>query len=359
MKRLLIAVAALALTACNFQPSGYTADDIVLYGIKERHTIFYGKLEAGQTKPVTLGPLNLVLSSEQPVGALAVPGALSVNGSPTLLTNTASQREVFALATVPLGNELSVLTRDPLESVYYFDGQRWYDVGDAKKLKANVKLKLTKRERLGLRGVGLLTDPEADALTAYLQTKFKNQPMGLALINNANHADSPLGLNPRPDRNNITALYVQIGVPVDLLGGFAEAESLQLAPLLAGGNSAYTGTAPSVRLDRSAGSFSATWALMTGNQVPQPPLPDVDFNRASVVTVFQGQKATGGYGIAIAGATLEGGTLTVRVTVREPSPGSVTSQALTSPFASVIVTGGGKIDRVVAVNATTGASFAR
>jgi PrcB C-terminal len=355
MKRFLLFLTALIFTACNFQPSDYTAHDIVLYGIKERHTIFYGKLQPGQTKNLTLGPLQLTLSPEQPVGDLAVPGALSVNGRPTLLTNTASQREVFALATIPLSPDLSVLTRGALESVYYFDGSRWYDVGSAAKLEGDVKVKLPKRERLGLRGVGLLTDAEADALTAYLQTKYRNEPMALALIANANHADTPLGLNPRPDRNNVTALYVQVGVPVDLLGGFANNEGLKLTPLLSGSQSRYEASTPSVRLDRDAASFAQTYALMTGNQVPQPTPPTIDFARASVVTVFQGQKATGGFGVAISSATLEGTTLNLRVTLREPAPGTITSQALTSPFVSVIVTGGGRIERVNAVNAATGA----
>jgi PrcB C-terminal len=353
MKRLFLPMLAAMLAACNFQPSQYTANDIVLYGIKERHTIFYGKLDAGQTKNLTLGPLNITLSGEQPVGDLAVPGALSVNGKPTLLTNTANIREAFALATIPLSGDLSVLTRDPIQAVYHFDGQRWYDVGDNEKLEANTKVKLVKRERLGLRGVGLLTAAEADALTAYLQTKYRNQPLGLALIANGDHPDTPLGLNPRPDRNNITALYVQVGVPVDLLGGFANSEALKLTPLLSGSNSRYSSNAPAVQLDRSRESFANTWALMTGNQVPQPNQPDVDFARASVVTVFQGQKPTGGYGVAISGATLERGTL--RVTLREPAPGVITTQALTSPFVSVIVTGGGRVERVVAVNASTGA----
>ena len=361
MKLLSLALlGALVLSACNFQPSAYTANDVVLYGIKERHTFFYGKLEAGQTKPLTLGPLSIVLSSEQPVGALAVPGALSVNGKPTLQTNTASYREVLAVATIPVSSELSVLTRAALEKVYYFDGAKWFDVGGSAPLSANAKLRLPVRERNGLRGVGLLTDAEADAVSAYLTSTYKREPLALALINNANHADTPLGLNPRPDRNNITALYVQVGVPTDLFGGFAApAPSLRLTALSAGGNSTYDNAAPAVRLDNDPASFAQTWALLNGNQIPQPSVPQIDFSTSRVVTFFQGRKNTGGYGVTVAGAILEGTTLSLRLTVREPSAGAVTSQALTSPYVSVVVSDAGRIERVVAVNAASGQVLAR
>ena len=186
MKHLLLPLlGAVLFSACNFQPSAYTANDVVLYGIKERHTFFYGKLDSSQTKALTLGALNITLSGEQPIGPLAVPGALSVNGQPTLQTNTASYREVLAAATIPLSNELSVLTRAALERVYYFDGTKWFDVGGTAPLEANVKLRLPIRERSGLRGVGLLTDAEADAVSVYLTNGYKREPMALALINNA------------------------------------------------------------------------------------------------------------------------------------------------------------------------------
>lgn len=354
MNHLLLALlGAIFLSACNFQPGAYTANDVVLYGIKERHTFFYGKLDANQTKTLTLGALNITLSGEQPVGPLAVPGALSVNGKPTLQTNTASYREVLAVATIPVSSELSVLTRAALERVYYFNGTRWFDVGGSAPLEANVKLRLPIRERSGLRGVGLLTDPEADAISAYLTNSYKREPMALALINNANHADSPLGLNPRPDRNNITALYVQVGVPTDLFGGFAApTPQLRLTPLTSGGNSTYDSAEPAVRLDSDPSSFAQTWALMNGNQIPQPAAPNVDFSTARIVTFFQGRKSTGGYGVTVAGAILEGTTLSLRLTVREPAAGAITSQALTSPYVSVIVSDAGRIERVVAVNAS-------
>ncbi len=361
MKHLLLPLlGAVLLSACNFQPSAYTANDVVLYGIKERHTFFYGKLDSSQTKALTLGPLAITLSGEQPVGPLAVPGALSVNGKPTLQTNTASFREVVAVATIPVSNELSVLTRAALERVYYFDGSKWFDVGGSAPLAAGVKLRLPTRERNGLRGVGLLTDAEADAVSAYLTGSYKREPMALALINNANHADTPLGLNPRPDRNNITALYVQIGVPTDLFGGFAApAPQLRLTALSSGGNSTYDNAAPSLRLDNDSSSFAQTWALLTGNQIPQPAAPQVDFSNSRVVTFFQGRKSTGGYGVTVAGAILEGTTLSLRLTVREPAAGAITSQALTSPYVSVVVSEAGRIERVVAVNASNNQVLAR
>lgn len=330
-------------------PTKYNVSDVILYGINERHLIFYG--EANGERHTVVDGVKHTLTNDPVVGGFVVPGALAVDGRPTLQLIPKPTREIFALATIPLSNELSVLTRESVEKVVYFDGKTWFDVGSD--LEANTKLRLAKTERQGLRGIGKLTDTEAGALEGYLKTKFPNKPLAIGLMTFPNIPDDLAKIDPRPDRYDLTALYVQVDVPTDLLGGFANNQPLEINALANGTNSTYGGTSSLVRLDGSSQSFRETWNIMNGNFVPIPPAPNVEFSRSKVVTVFLGQRSTGGYSIVLANAKLEGSTLVVSANVRQPSAGAITTQVITSPFSSVVVSGP-KFTSVRVVNAATG-----
>jgi hypothetical protein len=331
----------------------------VLYGIQERHTIFYSKLEAGQTKALKLENNTVTLSGTSPIGVLAIPSASSVNGAATLLAKPKAIREIMSVASIPFTSDLSVLTRDAIQALYYFDGKKWFDVGSREDLARDSKLRLELQERpTNLRGVGNLSNTEADALQGYLQEKYK-QPLAIALLEYPNIPDSYLSLEPRPDAVNLTALYVQVGLPIDLLGGFTNTEPLTLRALNSGSNSAYTGSNPLLRWDTSDSSFFNTWKIINGNQIPLPNAPNLEFNRSSAISFFMGQRPTGGYGVAISNARIDRGVLTIRLNLSEPAPGRLVTQAITSPFVSVQQTGGAKFTRVVAVNNSTGAVLAQ
>ncbi len=341
--------------ACSLlQPTKYNVSDIVLYGIKERHLVFYG--EVTDERHTTLANVKHTLSNKAVTGGLNIPGALSVDGLPTLQLEPKLAREIFALATIPLSSELSVLTREAVEKVIYFDGKNWFDIGS--NLEANIKLRLPKIERQGLRGLGKLTDAEADALDGYLKTKFKNKPLAIGLMNFPNIPDDIAALEPRPDRYDMTALYVQTDVPTDLIGGFANSlQKLEVKPVQNGANSTYGESTSLVRFDITAASFNQTWNIMNGNFVPVPSAPNIDFNNAKVITVFLGMRPTGGYGIVLNTVKLEGQTLVVSANVRSPNEGAITTQVITSPFSSIVVTGGAKYSKVRVVNAATGATI--
>jgi PrcB C-terminal len=338
----------LANACALFPPSKYNVSDLILYGIQERHLIFYGEVTG--ERHTTLDGVKHTLTNDAVVGAFTVPGSLAVDGKPTLQLQPKAAREVFALATIPLSNELSVLTREKVEKVVYFDGKTWFDVGSD--LEENTKLRLPKTERQGLRGLGKLSDSEADTLEGYLKTQYKNKPLAIGLLTFPNIPDGVATLDPRPDRYDLTALYVQVDVPLDLLGGFANNQPLELKPLLNGSNAAYGSDSSLVRLDRNTQSFNQTWKIMNGNFVPVPSAPNVDFSRNKVLTVFLGQRPTGGYSIVLASAKLDGQTLVVSANVRNASAGAVTTQVITSPFSSVLVSGG-KFSSVRVVNAAT------
>ena len=65
------------------------------------------------------------------------------------------------------------------------------------------------------------------------------------------------------------------------------------------------------------------------------PLPDVSFDTRAVVVAYQGRQSTGGYSIEITGIKRTGTVLAVTVSERRPASGSLTTQALTSPFVAV------------------------
>lgn len=345
---LAVVLSFLANACALFPPSKYNVSDLILYGIQERHLIFYG--EVTDERHTTLDGVKHTLTNEAVVGALTVPGSLAVDGKPTLQLQPKPAREIFALATIPLSIELSVLTREKVEKVVYFDGTTWFDVGSD--LEENTKLRLPKTERQGLRGLGKLSNTEADTLEGYLKTQYKNKSLAIGLLTFPNIPDDLTKPDPRPDRYDLTALYVQVDVPVDLLGGFANNQPLEIKPLLNGSNAAYGSDSSLVRLDGNAQSFNQTWKIMNGNFVPVPSAPNVDFSRNKVLTVFLGQRPTGGYGIVLASAKLEGQTLVVSANLRAPGAGAITTQVITSPFSSVLISGG-KFTSVRVVNAAT------
>jgi hypothetical protein len=348
----------LLLSACAFTPSEYSVTDMVLYGIGERQTIFYGKLAPNQSRAVQLENSTITLNGTAPTGDLALPNALSVNGGAALVGKTKQLREVVSVASIPLSDNLSVLARDNLQALYFFDGKTWFDVGERSELQRDSKVRLELNPRSGLRGVGNLNGAESDALQGYLQNKFK-QPMAVALLEYPNIPDSYLPFSPRPDAYNLTALYVQVGLPVDLLGGFANAEPLSARVLQTGANAAYNNPQPLLRWDTSASSFAATWQLLNGNQIPTPAVPSLEFSRSSAITFFMGQKPTGGFGVALANARVERGVLTLRFNLAEPAPNRLVTQAITSPFVALQFSGGSKFQRVVAVNNATGVVLAQ
>jgi hypothetical protein len=94
-----------------------------------------------------------------------------------------------------------------------------------------------------------------------------------------------------------------------------------------------------VRTDMSAVESSreavvrnaAEWAELWKLHEPVRPAPPVDFEARTVVGVFLGSRPTGGYGIEITEARLEGGELVVEYAERRPGADSMVAQVLTSP----------------------------
>lgn len=60
--------------------------------------------------------------------------------------------------------------------------------------------------------------------------------------------------------------------------------------------------------------------------------PTIDLTRNAVIAAFLGQRSSGGHSVAVTRVELHGDAVHVWVRVREPGPGCMTTQALTSPY---------------------------
>ncbi|WP_019585283.1 protease complex subunit PrcB family protein [Deinococcus apachensis] len=114
---------------------------------------------------------------------------------------------------------------------------------------------------------------------------------------------------------------------------------------LASGTNANVATA-AVQVATSQAALNALYTLAYGRQTGTPAVPTLRSGE-TVVGVFLGQRPTGGYGVRATGASVQGDTLTLTVEVRTPGPGAITTQALTSPWTLVRVSGTFRSVRVV------------
>ena len=96
-------------------------------------------------------------------------------------------------------------------------------------------------------------------------------------------------------------------------------------------------TSFTVQVATNQTAANALFAQAYGNQSGTPSVSSV--SGGTVVGVFMGQRPTGGYGIKVVSASASGGVLTLVVQVRSPGPGSITTQAITSPWTIVRVPG--------------------
>ncbi len=82
-------------------------------------------------------------------------------------------------------------------------------------------------------------------------------------------------------------------------------------------------------------TYENLWATMIGGGE----MPAVDFGKEAVVFLLAGSRPTGGYSIEARGAAMDGETLVVDAAIKGPPRDSMVTQAFTSPYAVVAVSG--------------------
>ncbi len=365
------------------QPAGgYSFSDIALYSSKtsDRYGVFIGEPQA-----VLLGNQRLELTKPSTVAlnGLIIPRSLAVNGSNNLRLD-AKPLSVYEGKFV--ADKIQIKTKKNLQSVYYFDGAKWFTVG--KNLKANDSIQFAPTPRASAFGAGMLTSDEALALNKYLAPKGE---LLLATLAETDVTETRVNLSPAPTTYRRSVLAVQYGVPkttapaptmttppatpttpvtppttpvtpptlpstppttVDVppttpiittppappaTPAFTVTPTTSLTvPIIktlpSNGIASYNGITPLTRFDTNNTEFLETWKMVSGNQIPAPVAPKIDFAKHCIITVFWGQKNTGGYSIAYKSASLDGNILKLVIETRSPAAGSLTTQVITSPY---------------------------
>lgn len=85
-------------------------------------------------------------------------------------------------------------------------------------------------------------------------------------------------------------------------------------------------------------------AALPARNLSLAPLKRIEFEREHIILVALGQKSTGGYGVTLSSSKIRNGTLDLTVAVTEPAPGTLVTQALTTPCAVIAVTAEGWSD---------------
>ncbi|MEF2277659.1 protease complex subunit PrcB family protein [Deinococcus sp. YIM 134068] len=376
MKKTLTAALTLGaglLAGCSMTgPGNLRVHEVLLYGgTQERIVWVYGDLRGTAQSSVKLGSATVELRAQVP-DPLAVAGTLSVNGRATYRVPTAAVTPKLAVTRDTRGL-FDVTLNEAAGTVFYTDGRAW------SRLSAASGAGLRGTAVAGLRGAGNLTETEADALSA----AFLNQgPLAVAVLNEATVPDPALTVEPRPGEYRRTALYVLSGVrtvvpagsvtgtvtitptpgttapgtgtpgttqPGTTLPGSGQPVASQgvrvsFTELASGTNAAVTTS--SVQVAATQGAVSALYGLAYGRQTGTPAVPSVTAG-STVVGVFLGQRPTGGYSVRVTGASAQNGVLTLTAEVRSPGAGSITTQAITSPWTLVRVPGAYREVRVV------------
>jgi hypothetical protein len=124
--------------------------------------------------------------------------------------------------------------------------------------------------------------------------------------------------------------------PVETSRGDAgQARPLSVRVLDSGSRSGVTSQQESVV--RGPEEWQRLWQAHQGGAVPQRPLPAVDFARELCISIFAGQRSTGGFAVMVEQVMESASGIEVSYRVTSPPPGAIVSQALTSPFQIIAV----------------------
>ena len=137
----------------------------------------------------------------------------------------------------------------------------------------------------------------------------------------------------RPSMKTIAVVSLLLFVVSCALAGAQEA-TMRVAA-----SGSYGASAPQTReavVAKDAETFSRLWLTRArGAERPQ-----IDFEREAAVFLMAEEKPTGGWKIVPQSVRIDGSVLVVEATVEGPPPGTITTQALTQPWAVIAVTPG-------------------
>lgn len=324
-------VLGLVLVSCEPEPSR-SLSDLYLYGyLDTRLTYFYGGEGEFAYGGRTVELVHAEATDRRFNANFAVNSAALVDGSPFLREGqTTLARAPLTLSRIPLTTDMQVRVDDPVGHVVYFDGTTYLSIVDSATQELDVRVVPTPRFNR-LRGLGELTNQEADALANALEAL--RRPFALAEV--------PLSVVPQRsvdglDDHRRSAFYVQLDIETDA-GAFVPAPSQLIWETIASGNQATAIREARYQLVQTSEQLISLWSAAHSAQLQQPALPEVFLERETIVAIFLGQRSTGGYSVGVVDVVEERGDLYIDVRLTEPGRGDITTQALTSPWTLVKV----------------------
>lgn len=344
----LLSFVLMGCTAVQGSPT-FEVHDVLFYGdSNDRVTWFYDTQETQQAKPLKINGLGYELKAQTLKDNFNLPGTLAINGQTSMLTKTTPITRDLAVTYNAATEHYFLKTSRDLLGVYLFEGGNWYKLSGSRSAGFSGEL-TSNMNTTNLQGVGELTDAEANALQVLLG---KTSPLIVGVLKDA--PDAPLSIDPKPVNYRTTALYVQQGVSQQSTptpptpGG-----PVSYSEVKSGSNSGYASPNFGAGLINRESTYQAVWDKTNARILPSPTAPDLDFNASSAVFLFMGQRPTGGFGFRVDRMEAEGSTLTVHVTVSSPKAGSITTQAFTSPWKLLSVSGKYSVLEVVDQNGKT------
>lgn len=325
------------LSSCIPNEDAIKLHDISLYGTGTDfnfvNSYFFGKtntLEMGNEEQKE----ELVLSENIVPDAMNIVKALSVNKMPYLQTKLNRLNIApIVVSYIPLTTDLKLKVNEDVAEIAYFDGAKWFTLLDA--ATDGFSATITPSQRIGsLNGLGNLNNAESEMLMRYLEPKA---PIVITVLKN--HKPAKLAIDGLNEYKQ-TIFYVQNIIQTDNTAYVPPAETL-IWDVLASGNSAVGSEAAEYQIIQDSASLLNVWNRAYGNQLSVPLVPDVDFSKETIISIFMGQKSTGGYALKLENIQLDKGELFLDLKQIVPQKGAITTQAFTHPWMLIKILRGG------------------
>jgi hypothetical protein len=288
----------------------------------------------GQPATLRQGQDNLLLVSGTAKGDFVVETTLLVNNQPYLrqkLNRLSSPPS--RVQRIPLTSDVQLEVGNPVAEVVYFDGNKWFTLVSA--AGKGFKSRVIPKERIGgLQGVGNLSREEAEMLSKLIEPRA---PVAVTVMP---EPQIPLRQVTGLSEYLRTTLYIQQTVPTDRAAYETPSEEL-FWEIFAQGNQAIASEANQYFVISNEAQLLELWNQAYGTQLSVPPLPDVNFERETIVAMFSSTKPTGGFGLEVEEVTLEGSDAYVDIKEISPPVDAITTQALTQPWLMLRILRGG------------------
>lgn len=333
-QRLLALLAALALIGCAPEAER-TMHDLYVYGAAdERLTYFYGGEGSLAYEGGSIELVDAQQSDERRAAPFSVRSSLLVDGEPFLRQAvTPLEAPPVTVSRIPRTTDMQVALAADVGELVYYDGGSYLRLLDDGR--AGVQQRVVPKPRFNrLRGIGQLTNAEADALADALEAE------GPYVLAELPQEGLPVRSVDGLAEHRVTGVYVQTDIGTDE-AAFRPAPQQLTWEVLASGNQATGVTGRRYELITNREQLTSIWAQAHASQLQPPPAPRADFQRETLVAIFMGQQSSGGYSIEVVRVSEERGELYIDVRFNEPAAGAITTQALTSPWAIVRVLRGG------------------